>query len=219
MPDDIHLEPERAGFRREQKASVGSAVVTKLSDIVPPFPPKPRDDGPKPLERLTNRRQFLRVSKGKRYHTSAFTLQSALSGSDPAKPGARQARSDVSGKVSAETWCDTPPRFGITVTKKTGGAVARNRIRRRLNAALRCLSPLPARQGQDYVLVARREALEIPFAMLQESIAKALVRIGDARETANSAQADPPSFRGHRTAQNTKPRPPHKVRTGKAPQA
>jgi len=57
-----------------------------------------------------------------------------------------------------------PPRFGFTVTKKLGGAVVRNRIRRRLREAVRLAGDGAA--GTDYVLVGRHAALTLPFERL-----------------------------------------------------
>ena len=51
------------------------------------------------------------------------------------------------------------PRFGFTITQQVGKAVERNRIRRRLKAAVRDVGPDHARREFDYVLIARRPAL------------------------------------------------------------
>jgi ribonuclease P protein component len=171
--------------------------VTKLSSATP----KARADGGRePVERLTRRRQFLAVAKGKRCHAAAFTLQSAPGG------------------ASTGPTCDIPPRFGITVTKKIGGAIVRNRIRRRLRAALIGLAPLPARPGHDYVIVARRDALAIPFAELKGSLAKALVRIdGASAKTDSPKSASGTLLRKSPAAPGSTARPPRKDRTGKAP--
>jgi ribonuclease P protein component len=74
--------------------------------------------------------------------------------------------------------CLGAPRFGFTVTKQSGGAVQRNRIRRRLKEALRLLDPLPARPGHDYVILARPEALSMPFRALQGELIRAFGKIG-----------------------------------------
>ncbi|HYA80433.1 MAG TPA: ribonuclease P protein component [Methylocystis sp.] len=70
------------------------------------------------------------------------------------------------------------PRFGLTVTKKTAGAVGRNRIRRRLREALRLGGALAGVEGCDYVFVARRNALTAPFNELRTQMTEALARIG-----------------------------------------
>ena len=69
-------------------------------------------------------------------------------------------------------------RVGLTVTKKTGGAVERNRIRRRLREALRHAKALSTEPETDYVLVARREALTLPFATLVADLETAVRRAG-----------------------------------------
>lgn len=70
-----------------------------------------------------------------------------------------------------------PPRFGFTVTKKTGNSVERNRIRRRLREAVRRMAPLDAKPGFDYVLVGRRDALQLPFLDLTSDLAAAFKRV------------------------------------------
>jgi ribonuclease P protein component len=112
--------------------------------------------------RLTRRSDFLKAAKGRRFHAKGFTLQSVRC----ADPSPEKAL----------------PRFGFTVTKKLGGAVVRNRIRRRLKEALRLLDPLPARPGHDYVILARTEALDLPFSSLQAELGTALTRIDTARQ-------------------------------------
>ncbi len=65
-----------------------------------------------------------------------------------------------------------PPRAGITVTRRQGNAVERNRIRRRLREAVRTGAGREMRCGHDYVIVARREVLNAPFAELKAELAK-----------------------------------------------
>jgi ribonuclease P protein component len=55
---------------------------------------------------------------------------------------------------------DRAPRFGFTVTKKLGNAVTRNRIRRRLKAAISQLAAGHAQPGFDYVVVARSASFD-----------------------------------------------------------
>lgn len=65
-----------------------------------------------------------------------------------------------------------PPRLGITVTKKTGNAVQRNRIRRRLKEACRVHAAAEMKPGSDYVIVGRREILGVPFVSLKEELSR-----------------------------------------------
>lgn len=59
-------------------------------------------------------------------------------------------------------------RLGITVSTKLGGAVRRNRIRRRLREVHR-LHRSSLAQGYDLVLVARGRAFDAPFSRLTEA--------------------------------------------------
>jgi ribonuclease P protein component len=65
-------------------------------------------------------------------------------------------------------------RVGFTASRKIGGAVARNRAKRRLREAARAVLPLYAREGHDYVLVARPETLSRPYAALLDDLKTAV---------------------------------------------
>jgi len=101
--------------------------------------------------RLTKRAEFQRVSRGRRATVETFTLQSRR-------------------REEAAKEADPGARIGLTVTKSVGGAVERNRVRRRLKEALRAAAPLEAESDHDYVLMARREALGRRFAALVEDV-------------------------------------------------
>ncbi len=90
---------------------------------------------------------------GARYATPAFVMEAKLRPED-GDPGAG-------------------PRFGFTVTKALGAAVVRNRIRRRLKAAVVELADHCARAGHDYVLIARAPALKRPFSDLKKDLERA----------------------------------------------
>jgi ribonuclease P protein component len=70
------------------------------------------------------------------------------------------------------------PRFGFTVTKKTGNAVVRNRIRRRLREVVRLSAAEVASPGVDYVLIGRRAALTLPFDRLIDDLRSGLGVLG-----------------------------------------
>lgn len=72
---------------------------------------------------------------------------------------------------------DDGVRVGFTVTRKMGGAVVRNRIKRRLRAAVREIAPLHAEAGCDYVLIARRAAFDRNYADLLDDTKRALLRL------------------------------------------
>src|ERR1700685_2313987 len=68
---------------------------------------------------------------------------------------------------------DTPTselRVGFTASRKVGGAVERNRARRRLKAAVAELMPQHAAGGLDYVVIGRQGTLERGFADLKHDL-------------------------------------------------
>jgi ribonuclease P protein component len=68
-------------------------------------------------------------------------------------------------------------RFGFTITKKIGNAVTRNRIRRRLKAAFAARAGEYGKSPCDYVVVARHAALDRPYALLLDDVARALLAL------------------------------------------
>ncbi len=70
------------------------------------------------------------------------------------------------------------PGIGLTVTRKVGNAPERNRIKRRLRAAVTaCAHEFHPRH--DYVIIGRRAALHEPFAGLVHSVETLLARVHD----------------------------------------
>ena len=116
---------------------------------------------PKPLPRLKRRGDFVRLARaGKSAAAPGLVLQCAPRPA-AAPPG--------------------PPRVGFTASRKVGGAVARNRARRRLRALADAALPAQAAADMDYVLIARRATPHRPFAALEADIARALARVGASR--------------------------------------
>lgn len=66
---------------------------------------------------------------------------------------------------------------GFTTTKKIGGAVVRNRARRRLRVAARELLPKYAKPGYDYVFIARAGTAAAPWERLLDDVETALIRL------------------------------------------
>jgi ribonuclease P protein component len=110
-----------------------------------------------PVATLKTRAEFLAVRGGLRASVACAAVEA-------------RRRSDAKAR-------EEPPRFGFTVTKKLGGAVARNRIRRRLKAAVSEVAEANARAGFDYVIVARAAALDRPFAALKKDLEDAFYRV------------------------------------------
>lgn len=68
-------------------------------------------------------------------------------------------------------------RLGVTVSTKLGGAVVRNRARRRLREVFRLAQPR-MRQGYDLVLVARTRAVDGSYEKLTAAFDKAIGKLG-----------------------------------------
>ena len=72
-------------------------------------------------------------------------------------------------------------RLGITVSVKLGGAVVRNRIRRRLREVYR-LHEHQLKEGFDIVIVARHRAYDAPFSQLEKDWLRVAERLSLLRE-------------------------------------
>ena len=84
---------------------------------------------------------------------------------------------------------DPTPRLGITITKKVGGAVIRNRMRRRFREIARALLPTGGFEGADHVLIGREGGIERDFDALNAELVKALSRIAAKRTPAKQISA------------------------------
>ncbi|MEG6508499.1 ribonuclease P protein component [Methyloligella sp. 2.7D] len=111
------------------------------------------------IERLKKRSEFLRVRGGARFVTPGLILQA-------------RAR-----KPETEAPEDAGIRFGFTASKKVGGAVQRNRARRRLKELVRLHGQAHAAKGFDYVLIARSGTLQRPFIELISDLERAFLRV------------------------------------------
>lgn len=72
---------------------------------------------------------------------------------------------------------DPAMRYGITVTKKIGGAVIRNRMKRRFRVLARELLPRLGIAGADHVLIGRGDGIERDFGLLRTELEKALGKV------------------------------------------
>jgi ribonuclease P protein component len=109
------------------------------------------------MNRILKRADFLAAAKAVRAYSAPFSLQA-------------RDRKDDQGL-----------RLGLTVTKKVGNAVERNRIRRRLRAAARAVLPQAGKDGFDYVVVARRASLTADFAELTGGLENTLKQVHKTR--------------------------------------
>ena len=106
------------------------------------------------IERIKKRPDFLAAAKAASAPRGAVVVQ-------------RRDRNDGSPLV----------RVGFTATRKIGGAVVRNRAKRRLREAARALLPLHGQAGCDYVLIARMGTATRPWGRLLDDVKTALISL------------------------------------------
>jgi len=106
---------------------------------------------------LKQRREFLRVAAvGQKWAAPGLVLQARRYEKNEADDGFR---------------------IGYTVSRKVGGAVERNRARRRLRAAAENVMAHHARPGHDFVLIGRRATLKRAFPALVGDLEAALRKL------------------------------------------
>ena len=79
-------------------------------------------------------------------------------------------------------------RYGVTVTKKIGNAVVRNRMKRRFRELLRAALPEHGLPDHDHVLIGREGGIERDFSMMRDELSAALARAAEGK-------GDPPRKR------------------------
>ena len=104
---------------------------------------------------IKKRSDFLAANRGKRYATPGFVLL------------VRDRRDD-----------NPAIRLGITITKKVGNAVIRNRMRRRFRALAQEMLADKGKAGADHILIGRDSGIERDFDALRADMVKALGKIG-----------------------------------------
>lgn len=114
---------------------------------------------PRVIETITKRRDFLAASRARKWATPSMIVQG------------RRRRTDEPHDAEAT-------RVGYTCSKKVGNAVARNRAKRRLRAAVAATLPQLGLPGWDYVLIGRHDVTAArPFPELVRDLEIALSRL------------------------------------------
>jgi ribonuclease P protein component len=123
------------------------------------------------LERLTQRRDFLRAAAARtKWVTPGMVVQARARDTAGADP-------DATGGNGAAPVPEPPVRVGLTVSRKVGNAVTRNRAKRRLRALARDVLPVAGRPGTDYVLIGRQETPTRPAADLRQDLETAVRKL------------------------------------------
>lgn len=102
-----------------------------------------------PLQVITRRADFVAANKGLRNATTGFVLLT--------RPNQGAGM-----------------RYGVTVTKKIGNAVVRNRMKRRFRELLRAALPNEGLANHDHVLIGRAGGVKRDFVTMAEELGKAL---------------------------------------------
>ncbi|UUX51992.1 ribonuclease P protein component [Nisaea acidiphila] len=117
------------------------------------------------LERLQKRSEFLNIARnGRKAVTQGLVLQ---------------ARTLEPGQAG-------PLRIGYTASRKVGGAVQRNRARRRLRAVVHDVLNTMAVPGHEFVLIARANTLTRSYNGLIADLRRALSKVGALKQEAQS---------------------------------
>ncbi len=132
------------------------------------------------LGRLTKRPDFLAAASGRRFHTERMTVQGRLRGDDA-----------------------LGLRFGLTVTRRVGHATERNRIKRRLRAAMQAAAAGHAGTNVDVVVIGRRDILTADYRGLIDDLRRALAVVTKPKaprpkDRPHGSPADPPLTDGER---------------------
>jgi len=79
---------------------------------------------------------------------------------------------------SSATTSEQQSRIGLVVSRKVGGAITRNKVKRRLREAFRHLLPdLPKNPGLDFVVIARHNAGQATYTQISGGLHTSLNRL------------------------------------------
>src|SRR3954464_8992960 len=145
MSDEAHLPAEQS--RPQAPARVPEPQRDPGRPQGAECAPRPRPQEAQRLTTLKKRSDFLAANGGKRTSMPGFILL-----------------------VRDRKDADPAMRVGFTVTKKIGGAVVRNRMKRRFRALAREIVPAKGIAGADHVMIGRTTGIERDFGELRADL-------------------------------------------------
>lgn len=156
MTDEAHLSAEQSCSRASSRLPRAHGDGGRPQGAGSPPGPRPEEAVglTLPVATLSRRADFLAANRGRRQPTTGFVLLVHPRGDG-----------------------DAAMRVGFTVTKKIGGAVIRNRMKRRFRALARELLLLHGLAGADHVIIGRQGGVERPFDDLRRELARALAKL------------------------------------------
>jgi ribonuclease P protein component len=149
MSDEAHLPAEQS--RPQAPARVPQPHGDARRPEGAERAPRPRPQEAQRLSTIKKRADFLAANGGRRASTPGFILLV-------------RDRKDQ----------DPSMRVGFTVTRKIGGAVVRNRMKRRFRALAREIVPAKGFAGSDHVMIGRARGVERDFGLLRSELTQAL---------------------------------------------
>jgi ribonuclease P protein component len=152
MSDEAHLPAKQPGPQAPARLPFAHGDSGRPQGAQ--RPPRARPQEAQRLVTLTKRSDFLAANAGKRAPTPGFILLV-------------RERADQDPQI----------RIGFTVTKKIGGAVVRNRMKRRMRALAREIVPVSGLAGCDHVMIGRAGGIERAFSLLRADLEGALDKV------------------------------------------
>lgn len=152
MSDEAHISAEQSGSRPPARLPVADVDPGRSRGDSREARTRPQEAFG--LASIRQRRDFLAANSASRVATPGFVLL------------VRQREDGSEAK-----------RLGVTVTKKVGNAVVRNRMKRRFRALGREIIAPEGVAGADHVLIGRAGGVERDYATLKAELGKALGKV------------------------------------------